>query len=1005
MGTHLPIFRKYSNIIKSHRNIYLLFVIILGFVSIITLGGCGGSGSGSNDNNPTSSAPEISNLSLSPVSANMGSGGGQILVSHSFDFVDKNGDVSNVTLSVFNSNNRLIYTNTSPIQGISGKNSGTIQGGINADTSIAGEYTFEFYLTDTTNLKSNTLGGNFLITVDNSSNEAPYADAGTDKSVAINSTVALDGSGSSDADGDSLSYSWSIISKPEGSATSLSGSTTITPSFIADKLGVYLFSLVVNDGHVNSEADTVTVTVSNDYADFNLLQFRVIDAEYSNAMEKIIMISAGPNKLHIYDPVTHEDSTVPLPLTPTCVSVGPDGTHAAVGYDAWVSFIDLATATVEKTIAVSTSALDVVLAGNGYIYVFPRMDQWEYIRCINIDTEAETPHAGNYIYAGTKAKLHPNGETIYGANNGLSPSDIEKYSISGGTATYLYDSPYHGDYAMSGDLWISKDGLRIFTRGGNVFRSSNIQGQDMVYNGSLNNLTLVKHLDQCGISGKVAVIPDDTYLTEDEDLELQIYSYEFLSYEKSIILPCFINNGNSYLGHGSYVFIKNDGSSYYVIVKADESSGLLYDQAVVTYSNNSNGYPIADAGTDKNAALNSTVALDGSGSSDSDGDALSYVWSIVSKPEGSGSKLSGATTITPSFIPDKPGVYVFSLVVNDGHENSEADTVTVTVSSDYTDFNMLQFRVIDAEYSNAMEKIIMISAGPNKLHIYDPVTHADSTVALPLTPTCVSVGPDGTHAAVGYDAWVSYIDLSTATIEKTIAVSTNAIDVVLAGNNYIYVFPRFDQWEHIRCINLDTEEESLHSGDSVRAGTKAKLHPNGETIYGADNGLSPSDIEKYSISGGTATYLYDSPYHGDYAMSGDLWISQDGLRIFTRGGNVFRSSDIQDQDMIYNGSLSNVTLVKHLDQCGTSGKVAVIPDNSYFSEEDDDLALQIYSYQYLSYEKSITLPSFRNNGNSYRGHGSYVFIKDDGASYFVIVTADESSGLLYDQAVVTCSNN
>ena len=125
------------------------------------------------------------------------------------------------------------------------------------------------------------------------------------------------------------------------------------------------------------------------------------------------------------------------------MSLSLDGIYATVGHDAWVSYINLSRVTLEKTFAVSTDVLDVVLAGNGYVYAFPRTDQWERIRCISIATEVETQSTGNFIYAGTLAKLHPDGDAIFGADNGLSPSDIEKFSIANGTAEYLYDSPYH----------------------------------------------------------------------------------------------------------------------------------------------------------------------------------------------------------------------------------------------------------------------------------------------------------------------------------------------------------------------------------------------------------------------------------------------------------------------------------------------------------------------------------------------------------------------------------
>jgi parallel beta-helix repeat protein len=55
------------------------------------------------------------------------------------------------------------------------------------------------------------------------------------------------GSGSSDPDGDTITYSWQIISTPAGSAASLSDSTVVNPSFTADMPGDYTIELVVTD--------------------------------------------------------------------------------------------------------------------------------------------------------------------------------------------------------------------------------------------------------------------------------------------------------------------------------------------------------------------------------------------------------------------------------------------------------------------------------------------------------------------------------------------------------------------------------------------------------------------------------------------------------------------------------------------------------------------------------------------------------------------------------------
>jgi len=72
--------------------------------------------------------------------------------------------------------------------------------------------------------------------------------------------VELDGSGSSDPDGDTFTYSWSFVTKPSGSNAVLSDTTIDNPTFEADIDGDYVIQLIVNDGIVDSAADTVSIT-------------------------------------------------------------------------------------------------------------------------------------------------------------------------------------------------------------------------------------------------------------------------------------------------------------------------------------------------------------------------------------------------------------------------------------------------------------------------------------------------------------------------------------------------------------------------------------------------------------------------------------------------------------------------------------------------------------------------------------------------------------------------
>lgn len=90
-------------------------------------------------------------------------------------------------------------------------------------------------------------------------NVKPVADAGVNQDVVQDDTVNLDGSGSYDGNGDLLTYSWSIVSKPVGSLAELSEPNSVAPSFVADLPGEYIVSLVVNDGFVDSDPANVTI--------------------------------------------------------------------------------------------------------------------------------------------------------------------------------------------------------------------------------------------------------------------------------------------------------------------------------------------------------------------------------------------------------------------------------------------------------------------------------------------------------------------------------------------------------------------------------------------------------------------------------------------------------------------------------------------------------------------------------------------------------------------------
>ena len=77
---------------------------------------------------------------------------------------------------------------------------------------------------------------------------APLANAGPDQTAHLGILVTLDGSASSDPAGPlPLTYAWSFVSKPAGSAVQLSDPSVVGPTFTPDVLGDYLVQLVVTN--------------------------------------------------------------------------------------------------------------------------------------------------------------------------------------------------------------------------------------------------------------------------------------------------------------------------------------------------------------------------------------------------------------------------------------------------------------------------------------------------------------------------------------------------------------------------------------------------------------------------------------------------------------------------------------------------------------------------------------------------------------------------------------
>jgi hypothetical protein len=133
----------------------------------------------------------------------------------------------------------------------------------------------------------------------------------------------------------------------------------------------------------------------------------------------------------------------------------------------------------------------------------------------------------------------------------------------------------------------------------------------------------------------------------------------------------------------STIYNLDDDTTYYIVVRAfDEAGNESGSSAEVSYAPSGNIAPTSNAGPDQTISEGSTVTLDGSNSTDPDGNIVSYLWIQTS---GTSVALSDPTASQPTFTGPAVGgggdILTFQLGVTDDGGLTDSDTVSVNVSN------------------------------------------------------------------------------------------------------------------------------------------------------------------------------------------------------------------------------------------------------------------------------------------------------------------------------------
>lgn len=473
----------------------------------------------------------------------------------------------------------------------------------------------------------------------------PVANAGDDRMVPVGSSVQLDARSSYDPDtGYPLQYRWNLTDRPTGSEALLSDPVAATPSFMPEELGDYVFELIVTDVYgLDSLPVTVTITATNSAPVAEAGDDKTVAVGSAVTLNGCLSSDAEPGIL------TYLWNIADAPVESGMVLSGTDTCAPTFVADVPGSYLFELVVTDSFGIE-STDSVTITASGNTQ----PTAEAGV----------AQTVHVGTLAFLNGSASSDPDGDPITYAWSLLTGPPNSKAALSGAntvTPTLRPDRP--GSYEVqlvvtdSGGLQSLPDVVTIDT-------SNSAPKADAGPDQAIMTVGTLVALD-----GSKSSDPDDDDLT-----------YEWVLISRPPTSKAELSDPNSDPARPALVADAHGDYTVRLVVR-DTWAASDPDLVKVSFSNVK---PVAVIVSSTSGVVDDPVTLDGTTSSDANGDALTYLWSLISSPSGSTASIGDPAAEVATFTPDRPGAYIAQLIVNDGFESSNPTTFTIQVVSERT---------------------------------------------------------------------------------------------------------------------------------------------------------------------------------------------------------------------------------------------------------------------------------------------------------------------------------
>jgi hypothetical protein len=729
--------------------------------------------------------------------------------------------------------------------------------------------------------------------------------AGTgDAATYTGAQVQFDASGSTDPDGDTLTFSWTLTSKPATSSAAIKASgsqAVLTP----DVAGSYVATVRITDSRGAFTDKQATLTVTGNAAPVTSV---VVSASYSAASATAARRSVTVGASILLDGSASRDADGDVVTTTWELMTKPAGSRAALAIDGKTARLNT---DVAGTYSVRARGTDPSGAYSETIYPFDASGVAPQVVVVSSVVNGPVD-AGGTVVAGT-----------IGYTNSLS-------SISTNT-----------DGATLAWTLVSKPATSSATLGSATGAFSQIT-PDVLGNYVVRLLATLP-------SGVAS-----TYTTT-----IAVNNRQPLAAIASNATPIALPSGPTLrLPVGTTVTLRGTGSSdadgdvlttdkagsYVVSLRVTDTSGAYSVQTMTVASGNA--APVAVVSASRLSTIAGTAAnLNAGYSFDDDGDALTYTWALDARPATSTATIS-ASTAQLAFTPDVAGTYVASVTVSDGKVSS-VGYVTVTALSSTVTSTRLPFTPLISRYSKGVDKYVAVSAAPNLLNIVDPFTGTLRQVPLPGAVKEMTISPDGKLAVALHEGTISVVDLENTVLLRSSATNGSQTEAFINNAGLVYLTGNPTYSSNGTTVNVINGRTGVDMTATLSTSTQNYY------FYGAASGVyssinrrayianagSSSEIYTFSIDANNmVSALTSSGYRYDFPSPQPFFLNTGEDLLFSGNGNFFRTATMK-----YAGKLvlTNPTILS-LSQSDTADEAVVMT----YSNGTYDYNTGIYSKTY-----------------------------------------------------------